>query len=178
MVCKKCGNQLPDGEEKLCPNCGEPVSMQESTSNGANAEKESLAEKKQKPFEKYKKYIITAIIAIVAVIVVISIISSAGGDAIESLKGIVFDEFGTATLGDAAEKNLSNLKWESEKINDNEHTVRLDGYSTEYMTKLAIEFDVTFVDDMAYASASKVWVDGEEYTDYSSICYVMEIIYE
>ncbi len=189
MFCNKCGKELPENAGNFCPNCGEEISARnvaESTSTNEHESAESqqkaessITEKKQGFFAKYKKFIIPIAIALAVVMAIIAILPSEDvNDPIESLKGVVFEDFGTLTLGNAAEKNLSNIKWTTEKINDEEHTVKLEGYSTKYIVKLAVEFDVTFVDDMVYASASTVWIDGDAYTDDATICEALELIYE
>lgn len=166
MFCKECGAELVNGA-RFCKKCGHAVLNESKNDNVEQAEKKT----RKKP----KKSFVSILVALLVIIgaYYFFIYDHVSGD----VKNIVFNEFGTATIGEAASDHLSNVKWNSQKIENKYYTVILKGFSPKLYSQIEVEFDVSYSEDNVYAKASSVSLNRETYYDEISIRYIMATIY-
>ena len=153
MFCQKCGTQIPDNAENFCPNCGNNIVQQ-----GGDL---------KSPSKRSRLKVIIPII--IAIVVVLLLIGNSENPVVSDVKRIVFEQHGTISIGEAADKYLDKVEWISEEISDDEYTVTLKAFSAEIGTFLSVEFRVTYTDDMIYALPLSVSILEEEYTDDQSV---------
>ncbi len=175
MFCEKCGNQLPENTEKFCPVCGTPIHSQADTGKTDNDKIQDIKHKLIS-LAKNKKIIISAVIVVIAIIV-IAAFSNERNVAKTMRENVVFEKFGSKTIGDAAERNLEDITWDSEKINNKDYIVTLEGFSDEFDEDIMLTFDVTLEDGDIYATVDSVEIDGEEYDDWETIYTVLGVVY-
>lgn len=96
---------------------------------------------------------------------------------VDDLKGIVFEDYGSITLGEAVEKYVSNEEWDKEKIDDTHYRVTLSGFIPKEYANISITFDVNYVDDNVYASARKFEWNDSSYDNGYMISQALEAIY-
>ena len=162
MYCQKCGTQIPDNAESLCPNCGNDIVSKEVDSKTTS--------KRSNP-----KVIIPVIIAIAVVLLII--IGISGNSVVSDVKDIVFEQHGTISIGKAVDVYLEKAEWTSEELSDDEYAVTLKAFSKEIGTFFSVEFRVTYTEDMVYALPLSVEILDEKYTDDQSVWEIMAHIY-
>ena len=96
---------------------------------------------------------------------------------VKDLKSIVFEDYGSITLGEAVEKNLRNEEWSKEKVDDTHYEVTLSGFIPKEYANISITFDVNYADDHVYASARKFKWNDNYYDNSYMISQALEAIY-
>lgn len=96
---------------------------------------------------------------------------------INDLKGIVFEDYGSITLGEAVEKNVRNEEWSMEKIDYTHYKVTLNGFIPKEYANISVIFDVNYADDHVYASIRKFKWNDTSYDNAFMIWQVLEAIY-
>lgn len=96
---------------------------------------------------------------------------------IRDLKTIVFDDYGTLTLGDAVEETMSNVEWTQEKISKTHYKVTLSGFLPEEYANISLVFDVNYADNHVYTRTESVVWNDETYSDGFMVSYVLDTIY-
>ncbi len=161
MFCQKCGAQIPDNAENVCPSCGNNTVQQEVSAKSSS-----------------KLSRLKVIIPIIIVIVVILLlIGNSENSVVSDVKDMVFEQYGTISIGEAADRYLDKVDWTSQKISDDEYIVTLHAFSEELSATFSIDFRVTSVDDTVYALASSVTFLEEEYTDDMTVTQILAMIY-
>ena len=92
-------------------------------------------------------------------------------------KSIVFDSYGDIPIGEAADQNLSAVKWASERNNDGSYTVTVRGISEKYSTRIGIDFNYSEDSDYCWANAEAAFANGSYFYDDLSIAAAMAMIY-
>lgn len=108
---------------------------------------------------------------------VIFLIFSLQKHPVDDLKGIVFEDYRSITLGEAVEKYVSNEEWDKEKIDDTHYRVTLSGFIPKEYANISITFDVNYVDDNVYASAREFEWNDSSYDNGYMISQALEAIY-
>lgn len=96
---------------------------------------------------------------------------------VNDLKDIVFEDYGSITLGEAVEKYVSNEEWSKEKVDDTHYRVTLSGFIPKEYANISIIFDVNYVDNQVYASARKFKWNDTSYDNTYMIGQALEAIY-
>lgn len=164
MFCKKCGAEIPEGA-KFCKSCGEPVPPQNS---GAEQSMGPVKKKKMKS----PLTVAAMLIALVAIYYMFFF-----DNTVSDVKNLVFNQYGTEAIGTVADKNLSNVKWSSDKIDDGYYYVTLKGFSPDLTGQISVRFDVSYADDYVYATPNLVSVNGDTYSDLQSVRFIMAVVY-
>ncbi len=126
---------------------------------------------------KVKKEKISISTILVGLVVVFAIIMFFSYDkASNDLKSIVFDQYTTLEFGEAVDKNISNAKWSSEKIDSTFYRVTISGFSPFLYSNVSATFNVNYDNDMVYAAIDHALVDGEYVDDLISLAMVMGVI--
>ena len=205
MYCSKCGNRVIDSAI-FCPKCGVKLETSKILSESEEVSEKSIIHEKNQSdlgvkiheqtlyndesntcedrkkadadikFKNKPKKLGLGACGIVAIIF-IAFMLFGGRNPISDTKRIIFEQYGTISLGEATDRYLEEVDWESEKINDNEYKVTLQAFSNEVAFRFLVEFRVTYVDDRVYAIPRAVSIAGEEYTDDMSLWEIMSIIY-
>ncbi len=124
---------------------------------------------------KKKKISVSTILVGLAVVIVIIMFFSYDR-ASNDLKNIVFDQYTTLVFGEVVDKNISNAKWVSEKVNDNFYRVTISGFSPSLYSNISATFNVNYDNDMVYASIDHALVNGEYINDLISLAMVMGVL--
>lgn len=114
---------------------------------------------------------------LVVVLVVGSMIYSSQKRPIHDLKDIVFDDYGTLTLGDAVEETMRNVEWTQEKISKTHYKVTLSGFLPEEYANISLVFDVNYADNHVYAHTESVVWNDEAYSNGFMVSYALDTIY-
>lgn len=96
---------------------------------------------------------------------------------IRDLKMIVFDDYGTLTLGNAVEETMRNVEWEQEKVSKTHYKVTLSGFLPEEYANISLVFDINYADDHVYAHTESVVWNDEAYSDGFMVRYALDTIY-
>ncbi len=96
---------------------------------------------------------------------------------ISDTKGMVFEQYGNIELGEAVERSLTNVKWESTKIDSKTYTVTVTGFSPNWSSMVSVTFDVNYSGDHVFALVSHGMVNGEYFDDAVSNVLAMGILY-
>lgn len=175
MFCERCGAALPDNVN-FCPDCGRKISQNVQSLNQPPNTPPNSMEKQSKKSGKVE--LIKSIISLILVIgVIVAIVYSVQRHPVSDLKDIVFDEYGSETLGDAVDNSMINVSWDTEKISKTKYQVTLTGFSTELYSDLTLTFNLTYGDDRVYAKLDHLLQDGEYYDDFYSIALALSTIY-
>lgn len=127
---------------------------------------------------KRYKYLATALIVLFIVYgICAAVLPSIVRNPVNDLQNIVFKEYGTLTLGEAADSTVKNQKWSSEKVDNNHYLVTLSGFQPDLYANFEATFDVTYADDYVYANINSVEYGGETYSDILSLSLVLGAIY-
>lgn len=147
------------------------------SSAAENMQQESAdqEEGKEKPEKKKTGKIVFGVVS--AVLIVLLLIGLFGKNPIQDVKDIVFDQYGTQTLGTAVKQSIPEASWDSVKIDDKRYTVTVSGYCPDLFSVVQVDFDVNYSGDYVYAKTMNVWMDGDCYDDIFSIALVMQGIY-
>ncbi len=124
---------------------------------------------------KKKKFSVSTIIVGLAVVIVIIMFFSYD-KASNDLKSIVFDQYTTLVFGEAVDKNISNAKWSSEKIDNDFYRVTIAGFYPPLYANISATFNLNYDNDMVYASIDHAIVNGEYTDDMISLAMVMGIL--
>ena len=169
MYCKHCGQQLSPGAH-FCKNCGQPAWNEDNPREPTG----------DCPLQETRSGILLKRAAAGAAIVVcvFLIFLLLRSDPVANTKGIVFDRYGVLTVGEAADQNLKQVKWTSEKNPDGSYTVMVRGISPNWNNaRLGIDFTYTEDSEYYWASAEQAYLNGDYYDDNMAITMVMAIIY-
>jgi len=176
MYCGKCGAELP-GKATFCPGCGEKVVPE--TVNGIKSDilTEKAWYRKGKTVLAWCRRIKIFLYIVAGLLLVVFLVWAFQRHPALDIQDVVFDNYGTSSLGDAVDSTVRNQKWSSEKLDDNHYQVTLSGFNTEAYGNFELTFDVNYVDDYVYANASALRYGGETYTDLISLSIAMAVIY-
>lgn len=166
MFCRNCGAEIPD-QASFCTFCGQPVAPL--------ADKPD--ESKLTTAKKWYRRIRSVVYGILGIVFVVFLVWSFQRHPVQDLKGIVFDNYGSETLGDAVDSTVRNQHWNAEKIDDTHYLVTLSGFMPKLYLNFEFSFDVNYSEDRVYASASSVEYDGETYSDILTIGFILGAIY-
>lgn len=165
MYCKNCGSPLPPGA-LFCRECGHQV-----FSENPSGPEEPLFRPKRHGLRR--KIILCAAFLVGA----ICIVSFYASTPVYNTKSIVFDSYGDIPIGEAADQNLSAVKWASERNNDGSYTVTVRGISEKYSTRIGIDFNYSEDSDYCWANAEAAFANGSYFYDDLSIAAAMAMIY-
>lgn len=165
MYCKNCGSPLPPGA-LFCKECGHSV-----FSESPNGPEGPLLQPKR---HSLRRKIILCAAFLLGAICIFSFYSSTP---VYNTKSIVFDSYGSIPIGEAADKNLSTVKWASERNQDGSYTVTIRGISEKYSTRIGVDFNYSEDDDRYWASAESAFANGSYFYDNLSIAAAMAMIY-
>ena len=153
----------------FCTECGEPVPEENYTSKTGKESKLSVSKK-----QRIRKRIFLWIILPVGLLILFALLID---NPVENTKGIIFESYGDIPIGEAADKYLKNMKWDSEKNSDGSYTVKIRGIHPELNARIGVDFHYTEDDEFCWASADQVYINGSEFTDGAAIAMVMALIY-
>lgn len=120
-----------------------------------------------------------AFTGIASVIVIVLILTNLFfRNPVGDLKDLVFDQYGSQTLGEAVKKSVPEASWDSVKLGDKHYTVTVSGFCPDMSSNIQLEFDVNYSGEYIYAKPTGLIMDGEHYDDIFSIALVMGAIYE
>lgn len=175
MFCERCGAALPDNVN-FCPDCGWKIPQNEQPPDHPLDTPPDPTKKQDKKPGKFGT--IKSIISLILLIgVIVAIVYSIQRHPVSDLKDIVFDEYGSETLGDAVSKSMINVSWDTEKISKTKYQVTLTGFNTELYSDLALVFNLTYGNDRVYAKFDHLLQDGEYCDDYFSMALALSAIY-
>lgn len=193
MFCAKCGVLLPD-TVKYCYKCGWQVIQQgnettqppQQTKDCAQAQEstkqanentqyasEQPAHQKKSSFGFLKKIIS----AVVAILVLVAIISAFQKHPVNDLKDVIFDNYGTVTFGDAVDKTMRNIEWNTEKISKTHYQVTVSGFMPDTYANASLTFSLNYSDDHVYAHLDHIIWNDEYFDDAFNLSYAMTAIY-
>ena len=135
MKCKKCGNDILEGE-KFCGKCGTKVEVEEKTVTANEAEQTRKKEKKIKPV-----YLIIAVFIVVAIICCIGVKSNNGG----------------VKLGDVT---LFNSKISNEKLTEMLKSSENGIYLQKESVKVGVSKEFNYNNYNKLVSYSCIYVNG------------------
>lgn len=129
MFCEQCGATLPDNVN-FCPDCGWKTLQNEQPPNHPPDTPPNQTRKQEKKSGKVGS--IKSIISIIlSITVIVAIVYSVRRHPISDLKDIVFEDYGSETLGDVVNHTMINVSWDAEKISKTKYQVTLTGFSKE-----------------------------------------------
>lgn len=136
-------------------------------------------EREEHPGSKEKAKKIGKIISGAAsvILVVLIVIAFVGKDPVRDVKDIVFDQYGTQTLGAAVKQSIPEAAWESVKVDDKRYMVTVSGFCPDLSSVIQVNFDVNYSGDYVYAKPVDVLMDGDYYDDIFAIALAMEALY-
>ena len=127
---------------------------------------------------KTYRHLATAIIVVfVGYVIVTTFLPNLIRNPVNDLQDVVFEDYGTMTLGEAVDSTVENARWSSEEVDDTHYLVTLSGFQPDLYANFEATFDVNYTDDYVYASISSVEYGGETYTDIFSLAFVLSAIY-
>jgi ribosomal protein L40E len=128
----------------------------------------------QKTKSKWK-----TIIKVAVIIIIVLGISKLflGKNPVKDVKTVVFDQYGSQTLGAAMKSSMPQASWSSKKVANKHYEVSVDGFCPDLGSNIVIDFDVNYLDDTIYARVTSVTINGDYYDDILSIALVMNAIY-
>lgn len=150
----------------------------ESQTKSEDIQKNDVQDERDKTVNSIPKKKWLPLTGIAAVVVVIILaVSLLGNSPVADVQDIVFDQYGTISLGDAVAISMPEAKWSSEKIDSKHYTVTVEGFFPETAANVAVIFDVNYSGEWVYANPIRVTINGESFTDFDSIAIAMGLIY-
>ena len=134
-------------------------------------------EREVKKTKTYRRVATAMIVAFVGYVIVTTLVPSLIRNPVRDLQDIVFEDYGTMTLGEAVDSTVENARWSSEKVDNTHYLVTLSGFQPDLFANFEATFDVNYTDDYVYASISSVKYNGETYMDIFSLAIVLGAIY-
>lgn len=168
MYCTNCGHPLKPGAS-FCTECEEPVPKENYTPKAGKEIKLSVSKK-----QRTRKRVLLWIVFPAALLILFVLLVN---NPVENTKAIVFDSYGDLPIGEAADKYLKNVKWDSEKNSDGSYTVTIRGTYPELNARIGVDFHYTEDEEYCWASADQVYINGTKFTDGATIAMVMALIY-
>lgn len=161
MFCTKCGTQLPEGT-KFCPVCGSPLG----------------AEKKKGVLSIFFK-LGTAAAWVIGILFVIGLFI--GDDPVDRVKNVVFDQYGTITVGEMVERNFRGAEWSYETLDEDSAMVYVSGYVPAYYENIRLSFYYEDLNDGTYRCViNSIYLpdSGENVTDVFMVPLLFGLLYE
>lgn len=172
MFCEQCGASLPE-DANFCPDCGWKIPQKEQPQKPPPDKAPDAKEKKEDKPSKWK----LLMSAVVWILMITAIIYAVQKHPVKDLKNVVFNDYGTETLGDAVASSLINTSWDAEKISKTNYHITLTGYSTELYSDLEITFRLTYGDGCVYAKIDHLLWDGDYHDDWFTTSLALSTIY-
>ena len=187
MTCKVCSKEIPNGSS-FCPFCGAsaygteddlpPLDFSSSSDRGNNSSSEASQEVSTPSVKKKHTALWIVGLVVIAVAAYFLIFGSAKSNVLKSTKSMVFDQWTTLTLEQAANRTLQDPDWSIVHVEDNFYRVRIKGFSKEIEKNVQISFDVIDRDDTIYASLASITVNGETLSDNDSISFAAALLFD
>ena len=134
-------------------------------------------EREVKTTKTYQRLATAMIVVFLGYVIVTTFLPNLVRNPVNDLQDVVFEDYGTMTLGEAVDSTVENARWSSEEVDDTHYLVTLSGFQPDLYANFEATFDVNYTDDYVYASISSVEYGGETYTDIFSLAFVLSAIY-
>ena len=190
MFCRNCGQPLSDAAQ-FCPNCGtriQPVIVVNESADRTTepsfekpvsvAAAQAVNETAEKPAKKIFDRVKLVFSSLGTVLLIVIAIISFSRHPAANMKEVVFDDFGSETIGEAVERNIAHPEWSAVKISKNHYRVTVEGFMKPVGGNFSMTFDVNYLDDEVYAKPILASYDDEEFDDWFSLAIAMGLLYD
>lgn len=170
VTCPQCNAPIKEGT-KFCPACGSPVSGR-GVQFAAAPQTTSAIPKAKNPPGKKRKLLIAAVLLIAILIIV-----SQMNNPVNLVKKGTLRDFGSQTVGEMVDDNFKNVKWSSEKLDNDSGFVYAKGYCVAVQENLSLKFYYD-EDSGEFRLIAIDWLDsGESDTNSFSIALTLGMLY-